>query len=75
MHAIGTDEQGCEVLVGLTLEETAFCMEHTRRPLSTDLEMDGVNKKRYAELMKKHEVARLRLISAEVELRNKKRGP
>ncbi len=56
-RAITTDEQGREVLVGLTFEETAFYMARVRRgpPTIPDL----VSQKQYLELDKKHELARL----------------
>jgi hypothetical protein len=66
-RAITTDEQGREVLVGLTLEETAFYMAHVkRRPIIPDRE----GRKRYIELDKKHELARLAVLGAEVQRRN-----
>jgi hypothetical protein len=57
LRAITTDEQGREVLVGLTFEETAFYMARVRRgpPTLPDL----VGHQKYLELDKKHELARL----------------
>jgi hypothetical protein len=62
-RAITTDEQGREVLVGLTFEETAFYMARVRRgpPTIPDL----VSQKQYLELDKKHELARLQAASRE----------
>ena len=56
-RAITTDEQGREVLIGLTFEETAFYMARVRRgpPTIPDL----VSREKYLELDKKHELARL----------------
>ena len=56
-RALTTDEQGREVLVGLTFEETAFYMARVRRgpPTIPDL----VSQEKYLELDKKHELARL----------------
>lgn len=63
---IGPDEQGNEIFVGLTLEETAFCMDHKRRFLTPGRVRDPGNKKTFLELMNKHHLARY----AVNELRN-----
>ena len=56
MRAITTDAIGNEVLVGLTLEETAFYMDHARQFVTG--ERDHRNADRYLELHEKHEAAR-----------------
>jgi hypothetical protein len=67
MRAITTNAQGQEVLVGLTEEETAFYMAHTRGFLSEERDRDG--KARYLELHEKHERARFTVLGAEHVLR------
>lgn len=67
-RAITTDEQGREVLVGLTLEETAFYVAHVKQRRTNP---DRVAQKRYLELDKKHERARLSVIGGEIQLRTK----
>lgn len=69
-RAITTDAQGREILVGLTLEETAFYMAHVRAAVTG--QPDRAGKKKYVELNKKHERARLQVLGAEIELRNDK---
>jgi len=69
MRAITTDSKGQELLVGLTEEETAFYMEHSRRFLSGN--RDRKDKARYLELHEKHERVRLSVLGAEVYVRNK----
>ena len=59
---LGKDDQGREVLIGLTVEETAFCVKHRRRLLSTDLDVDGIDKERFMELMEKHKRAQRLLV-------------
>jgi hypothetical protein len=68
IRAITTDSKGQELLVGLTLEETAFCMEHRRRFLTPDRDREG--RARYLELMERHEKERLSVIGSEIQLRN-----
>lgn len=68
MRAITTDASGKEVLVGLTLEETAFYMDHTRQRSAG--KHDHRNDDRYLELHDKHDGARLSVIGAEIFLRN-----
>ena len=70
MRAISTDSQANEVLVGLTLEETALYMAHSRAFL-TD-ERDRTNRKKYLELHDKHEKARLEVLGAEIYVRNER---
>jgi hypothetical protein len=70
MRAITTDGHGREVLVGLTVEETEFCMERSRRFLKGQRDRDG--RKKYLELRGKHERARLQVLGAEIEARNEK---
>ena len=67
-RAISEDEQGHEVLVGLTFEETSFYMTYGRKALSGD--RDHKDTETYLELNDKHERARLEVIGTEVHLRN-----
>jgi len=69
MRALGADEQGRDVLVGLTLEETAFYMEHSRRFTSGNRDRDPENRKRYLTLHEKHEKSRLQVLGAEIYVR------
>jgi hypothetical protein len=62
MRAITTNPQGQEVLVGLTEEETAFYMTHTRQFLTERRDRDG--KARYLELHDKHERGRFAVLGA-----------
>ena len=67
MRMLTKDSNGQEVFVGLTLEETTFYVTYSRQSL-----LDAENPKdtdRYLELNEKHETARLRVISAEAQLR------
>lgn len=68
MRAITTDINGHEILVGLTLEETAFYMNHSRQFLTGD--RDRHNAERYLELHNKHEAARFAVLGAEIYRRN-----
>jgi hypothetical protein len=70
MSAISTDPKGHEVLVGLTLDETAEFMAH-RRAFERG-ERDGGNRERHLELHDKHERARLEVLGTEIFLRNEK---
>jgi hypothetical protein len=63
MRAITTDAQGREVLVGLSLEETAVYMAHCRAFLTGDRDRDG--RDAYLRLHDKHERARLEVIGTE----------
>lgn len=63
MRAISTDAQGMEVLVGLTIEETAFYMARSRAFLSGNRHRD--NRDKYLALHEKHERARLEVIGTE----------
>jgi hypothetical protein len=69
MRGISTDEQGREVLVGLTMEETVFYVTRTRNRGSGVRDSDPGNRARFLELGQKHERARLQVIGAEIELR------
>ena len=68
MRAITTDASGNQILVGLTLEETDFYMDHARKFLTG--ERDRRNADRYLELHDKHEAARFSVLGAEIFLRN-----
>lgn len=69
MRAISTDENGSEILVGLTVEETAWYMQHSRRFLTEDRDHEPENKKKYLQLHEKHERARFVVLGAEHQLR------
>jgi hypothetical protein len=70
MRAMSTDASGNEILVGLTLEETAFYMNYTRKRLTG--EHDHQHGERYLELHDKHEQARLEVLGTEIHLRTEK---
>ena len=67
-RAITRDQQGREILAGLTLEETAFYMAYVRR--RTPIVPDREGRERYLELDKKHELARLAMPGPETQRRN-----
>ena len=67
-RSITTDAQGQEVLVGLTLDETAVYMMHRRKFLIGD--RDRKNRETYLKLHDKHERARLEVLGTEIYLRN-----
>lgn len=67
-RAIATDPQGREVLVGLTLEETAFYMAYVRNRVA-DGQPDPEAEDRYFDLHEKHQRERFRVLGAENELR------
>jgi hypothetical protein len=74
-RALSKDEEGREVLVGLTLDETSFVMERRRRFLAAigtgeRDRRDPASRDRFRELSEKHEKARLAVIGAEIDLRN-----
>lgn len=68
MRAIIIDTQGKEVLVGLSLEETAIYIEYGRNKING--QYDLANGDIYLELHDKHEKIRMAVINAEVDLRN-----
>ena len=70
--AITTDDRGREVLVGLNFEQTAFYMDHSRRSLTKDRECDLDRKKEFLEFDRKHELARVAVQQAMIELANEK---
>ena len=72
IRALTTDRDGNEVLVGLTLEETNFYLEYlsARREGKHTTREDG---DRYVQLHEKHELQRLAVLGAEMQLRNE--GP
>lgn len=69
LRAISTDEGGNEILVGLTLEETTWYMEYSRRSLTADSDHSSESADRYLQLHDKHELARLGVVGAEHQLR------
>lgn len=70
-RALGSDDQGREVLVGLTYEETALCVVHTRSFLGPNRDRDLANRARYLELNKKHESARRVVVGTETSVRTR----
>lgn len=67
MRALTTDVEGREVLVGLTAEETAVYMAHSRARLAGKPFRAG--SKKYLGLREKHERARLEVLGAEIFVR------
>jgi len=67
MRALSTDSEGREILVGLTIEETVFCMEYVRNRMQGH--NDSQNGARYLELHEKHECARFAVLGAEHYIR------
>lgn len=70
LYAISTDSHGQEVLVGLSIEETEFCMARRRRFMTANRDHDRESKSKFVDLMKRHEAARLSVLGAAVQLRN-----
>ncbi len=70
MRALSTDQQGREVLVGLTLEETIRYMSHLRGRLEPGGTRDDTDD--YLRLHDKHEAARVAVIVAESQARNER---
>ncbi len=68
MRKITTDTRGNEVLVGLTLEETEFYINHTRQRITG--EDNRCNGDKYLELHEKHERVRLEILGTEIYLRD-----
>src|SRR5918994_1606441 len=73
-RALTTDSKGRLTLVGLTVEESIWYIEHKRQWLAERIDdtlrrqsRDG--RKRYLELYERHEFARLQVIGAEHEVR------
>ena len=69
MRAITTDSQGQEVLVGLTMLETEFYLDYSRRGFGGADNLGREDGARYLELCNKHECARLSILAAENQLR------
>lgn len=70
MRAIGEDNEGNKVLVGLTVEETSFYLKYgQQRLLGDDDPTDG---ERYLKLHDKHEKARFSVLGAEHILHTEK---
>jgi hypothetical protein len=70
MRGITQDPQGRAVLVGLTFEETDFYITYRRKFLTLERNRDRDHQRRYLELHRKHEIARLELVGTEIHLRN-----
>ena len=70
MRGLAKDSEGREVLVGLTLEETAFFMNRSRKFAVGIREHE--TKKRWLELAAKHEAARFAVLASEHELEREK---
>lgn len=69
MRALGTDELGREVLVGLTVEESAIHLGYAHERVG-GMHRSVEDGDRYLALHDKHERVRLAIIFAEVEARN-----
>ena len=69
-RAIGEDNEGNEVLVGLTVEETSFYLNYVQQRLLGD--DDPTVGERYLKLHDKHEKARFSVLGAEHILRTEK---
>lgn len=70
MLAIGEDDEGREVLIGLTVEETSFNLNYVEQSVLGDVEPnDGEG---YLRLHDKHEKARFAVLGAEHVLRTEK---
>ena len=69
-RALSTDIEGREVLVGLSVEETKDYLEMLDRKSDNFTEDE-----RFTALHKKHELARLAVISAEIDLSGYVREP
>jgi len=65
MLGLAVDEEGREVLVGVTMEETEFYVTHIRKRTCGDRDRNPVNRTRFLELHEKHEIARLQILEAE----------
>lgn len=74
MRMLGKDQDGNEVMVGLTREETLRVLEHNRRFLANDRDRNKDVRADYLKLHEKHERVRMQILSAENEARNLK-GP
>ncbi|EHK53359.1 hypothetical protein MAXJ12_30672 [Mesorhizobium alhagi CCNWXJ12-2] len=73
-RALTTDSKGRLTLVGLTVEESIWYIEHKRQWLAervndTLRRKSREGRKRYLELYERHEFARLQVIGAEHEVR------
>jgi hypothetical protein len=69
MRGLAKDGNGLEVLVGLTLEETEFYVDYTRRRAAGAREHDPANRERFFALHEKHDLVRRQVILAESEAR------
>jgi len=67
MRAISEDNEGNEVLVGLTVEETSFYLNYVEQRVFGDA--DPNDGERYLKLHDKHEKARFGVLGAEHILR------
>jgi hypothetical protein len=70
MRAIDGDNEGNEVLVGLTVEETSFYLKYVEQRVSGD--SDPSDGEKYLKLHDKHEKARFSVLGAEHVLRTEK---
>ncbi|WP_353646538.1 hypothetical protein [Mesorhizobium sp. WSM2239] len=73
-RALTTDSKGRLTLVGLTVEESIWYVEHKRQWLAERIDdtlrrKSREGRKRYLELYERHEFARLQVIGAEHEVR------
>lgn len=69
LHALTTNLQCDEVLVGLTAEESCFYVRHLRVRSTAGHRFSKEDSARYLAMNDKHEMARLAVIAAENQLR------
>lgn len=69
MRGLARDDDGQEVLVGLTAEETEFYVLYGRKRASGERNRDPSSRDRYLALHQKHDLARQQVIHAENEAR------
>jgi hypothetical protein len=69
MRKLSVNSQGEEILVGLTVEETHFCIAASKRRMRSDSTPEPTERAAYAALMEKHEMARQQVLAAEHILR------
>ena len=71
MRALSTDTAGNEILVGLTVEQSIYVLQYGPDRLRGNRHTSDERDK-YLVLHEKHEIARLQVLSAEIQLRNEK---
>lgn len=69
MRMLSTDRDGQEILVGLTHAESLRFLTYSRNRLKPDRDHDPESEDDHEDLQSRHEMARLRVLAAEAELR------